>query len=614
MIDDKKAIKSLKNMDTKASDARKSFKKFGKAVGVAAVAAGVLAVSLGTVAVKAAADFQKGMANVATLLGGDFKKRIEELGDGVKGLMAMTGQSFEVLQDGLYQVVSAFGDTVDTMAILEVASKAAAAGNATVTDSVNLLSAVVKGYGDTSIKAVKKTSDLAFQTVKLGQTTFPELAKAMGKVIPLAAELTVSEEELFAVMATLTGVTGNTAEVSTQFRGVLQGLMKPTAGMSKAIKGLGYENGNALIEAEGFQGGLKLLTEHAEENGIEMVDLFGSVEGLTAAMALTGPQFDTWVEKQEAMANSSGEAEEAFKIQQESVTASFEKIKGAINVVVIELGDEFLPMVQKALDWVIKNMPKIKEVASDAFNTVGDSIEWVKDNSNWLIPVLGSLLGAFIALKVIGVLTAIMAAYKSMVLGTTGITAALNAVMLANPAVLIALGIGILIGVLIALVMNFDKVKEGAASLWESVSNFFGKIGDFIGDIFSGIKDKIKMPKFTISGTMNPLKWLKEGVPKLNVKWNADGGIFKKPTIFNTGSGLQGVGEAGAEAIMPLSKLESMLNMNNNQIDYKMLAHEIRTSLLGLSVRLDSGALVGQIIPTIDFELGRNADRKKRGG
>ena len=50
------------------------------------------------------------------------------------------------------------------------------------------------------------------------------------------------------------------------------------------------------------------------------------------------------------------------------------------------------------------------------------------------------------------------------------------------------------------------------------------------------------------------------------VSWNAVGGIFTKPTILNTRAGLQGVGEAGAEAILPLDsfykhlddKLESM--------------------------------------------------------
>jgi hypothetical protein len=63
------------------------------------------------------------------------------------------------------------------------------------------------------------------------------------------------------------------------------------------------------------------------------------------------------------------------------------------------------------------------------------------------------------------------------------------------------------------------------------------------------------MPKFGIEGSMNPLKWLKDGVPKLTVKWNAAGAIFDRPTIFNTPYGLQGVGEAGPEAVAPIGTL-----------------------------------------------------------
>lgn len=57
-----------------------------------------------------------------------------------------------------------------------------------------------------------------------------------------------------------------------------------------------------------------------------------------------------------------------------------------------------------------------------------------------------------------------------------------------------------------------------------------------------------------------------------DVNWHAAGGIFNRPTIFNTGSGYHGVGEAGTEAIMPLdtlwtqmnNMLTSALNQNNS--------------------------------------------------
>lgn len=82
-----------------------------------------------------------------------------------------------------------------------------------------------------------------------------------------------------------------------------------------------------------------------------------------------------------------------------------------------------------------------------------------------------------------------------------------------------------------------------------------------------------KLPKFSISGkfSLNP-----PSIPKLGVKWNAEGAIFTKPYIF----GNQGVGEAGPEAILPIEKLSNILadtlkvilpkqSMGNNNIIVK---------------------------------------------
>lgn len=53
-------------------------------------------------------------------------------------------------------------------------------------------------------------------------------------------------------------------------------------------------------------------------------------------------------------------------------------------------------------------------------------------------------------------------------------------------------------------------------------------------------------------------------VPNFSVSWNALGGIFDQPTIFNTPVGMQGVGEAGPEAVLPLdtlwAKMKEILN------------------------------------------------------
>lgn len=85
-----------------------------------------------------------------------------------------------------------------------------------------------------------------------------------------------------------------------------------------------------------------------------------------------------------------------------------------------------------------------------------------------------------------------------------------------------------------------NAVKAGI----ERIKNFF--------DITFPIP-KIKMPHINASGSFS-LKPL--SVPKFSIKWNKEGGILNRATIFGSvGNNLLGGGEAGAEAVLPLTEL-----------------------------------------------------------
>ena len=351
--------------------------KFAGAVGAAALtAAGA--------ATKVAADFQSQMSNVQTLLTGtqdEIAAKVSKYGDIVKEVSRTTGLETSNLTDGLYQVVSAFGDVDDAAKIMEIAAKSAKAGNAETSDAVNLLSAVTKGYGDISAEANQKAADLAFTTVRLGQTSFPELASSMGKVIPLCATMKVSEEELFGAMATLTGVTGGTAEVSTQLKATIQGFMQPTTAMTSALKKLGYENGQVAIESLGLQGALDALKESVNGDELAFAGMFSSVEAKTAVLALAGAQSEDFTNKTKEMYSATGAAESAFDTQTANLKGTLGKLKQAASTAVIELGEKFLPVVQTLAEWVLENMPAIQatiEVVFDYLTTVTNTcVEYI---------------------------------------------------------------------------------------------------------------------------------------------------------------------------------------------------------------------------------------------
>lgn len=100
----------------------------------------------------------------------------------------------------------------------------------------------------------------------------------------------------------------------------------------------------------------------------------------------------------------------------------------------------------------------------------------------------------------------------------------------------------------------FDSIKSKITSTIEGardkVKSAIDKIKGFFN--FKWELPKLKLPHFKISGkfSLDP-----PSIPKFSVDWYARGGVFDSPTLFGYGNGrVGGLGEAGAEAIVPLEK------------------------------------------------------------
>lgn len=327
---------------SKASAARMDAMFSKAAVGIGAAMAGI-----GTIAAKKFLEFEQGLANVATLIP-KASARMKQLSADVKDLAKVSGKDTTDLLGGLYQTVSAFGDDASkTTKRLEIAVRAATAGMATTTDAVNLLSAVTKGYGDTSLEATQKAADLAFLTVKMGQTTFPELAASIGRVIPPAAKMGVTVEEVNAAFATLTGVTGNTAEVSTQLAGVMRAFIKPTEDMKKAITSLGFDGAEAIISEKGLKGALDALVGTTDRSVEAVGKLFRRAEAMNALFALTGESADKYTQSLRANSDATGTLAEAHEEVANTAQFKLNKALQDLNVSLIEMGQNLSPVIDK---------------------------------------------------------------------------------------------------------------------------------------------------------------------------------------------------------------------------------------------------------------------------
>lgn len=270
--------------------------------------------------------------------------------------------------------------------------------------------------------------------------------------------------------------------------------------------------------------------------------------------------------------------------------------------ILVPIADKILPKLGEFSTWMNTKMPEIKEKIAEAFDAgkkvmdkFADGIAWVKDNANWLTPVIVGLTAAIVAQKVINTIVGMYNAWKTATTGMTVAQWAMNIAMNASPFGWVALAIGLVVGAGILLWKNWDTIKEKATELWgwlggvwtnlkEGTVNTFNGVSDKVKGVFASMVGFVKTPINAIIGMINGL------IDKINsisidipdwIPGDMGGKTFginipKVPelamgTTFATG-GLTRVNERGGEImnlpsgtqVIPADKSEMMVKNHSN--------------------------------------------------
>ena len=279
------------------------------------------------------------------------------------------------------------------------------------------------------------------------------------------------------------------------------------------------------------------------------------------------------------------------------------------------------------------SLDTIKAVGMVAFQQLGTQLAaYLAPAMEKVVDVVGRLANWFSQLSprtqaIIGGIAAVVAVVAPLLIGLGKVSFAISSIIslvaVIGPAiagVVAALGPVILIiaGVVaagITLYKNWDTIKAKAIAFKDAVvaafENFKARVTATFNNIktaivtpiqtaintVKGIIDRIKgwfpinigrifsnikLPHFKLSGSFS-LKNMT--VPKISVDWYKTGGIFDSPSVI-------GVGEAGAEAVVPLDKfwdkLDQMstgetnivININGSNRDPREIAEEVKRVLI----------------------------------
>ena len=309
----------------------------------------------------------------ANTMAGKGPEEFKKLKDSVADLSKEIPVARETLAKGLYQTISNGVPEDNMLAFLETSAKSAVGGIADLEKVVTVTSTVIKNYGAAWMDAAA-IQDKIQLTAKNGVTSFEQLADALPRVSGNAATLGVSIDELLASFATLTGVSGNTAEVSTQLAAIFTALVKPSSEAAKMAEAMGIQFDAAAVKsAGGLQNFLASLDRsvkaYAASSGVleqeVYAKLFGSAEALRALIPLNGELAQKFGQNVTAMKDSAGTMDAAFKQINETGEAQNQLFKNRLSAVT-----DFIASVTSGIRPLLNWASSVGQVVTGVYSLV----------------------------------------------------------------------------------------------------------------------------------------------------------------------------------------------------------------------------------------------------
>lgn len=311
-----------------------------------AVGAGVLGI-----ATKNAAGFSIAIAEVNTLINESFGD-INDLAKATENLARTFGTSTQQQAAALYQIISAGAkDASQAVELLDVTNQLALGGVADLAVAADGLTTVLNAYG-LSAEDATDVSDTFFVAIREGKTTADELSSALGQIVPIAAQLGLSFQEVTSVLAGLTKSGINTRRSVTGLRAIIVSILKPTEQQKEIAEELGLEWDAAALKADGFVGIIRNMVAATGGNTEQMTQLLATTEALTPAFALAGQAGDDANATFLAMEDRAGATALAVNKISESLGQRLKVAGAGISATFEEIGLTLLEVLVPAIEGV----------------------------------------------------------------------------------------------------------------------------------------------------------------------------------------------------------------------------------------------------------------------
>ena len=539
-----------KNVDDNFKKAGEGIKKGAKTIGVSIAAAGTALLALGASTKDYRAEQAKltsafetagASADTAKQVYNDLYRVLGESDTSVEAanhLAKMTTNQKELSEwtnicQGVY---ATFGDSLPIEGLTESANETAKVGQVTgsLADALNWA-----GISEDEFNGKLAACNTEAEREKLIRETLSKTYdEAAGKYEKTAAKVLAQNEAQAKLQETMSKLGEAVAPVITAFTSFAN---EALAAVLPYIQQLAEQYGPTLQTAlEGIAEAVGKTMGFIAEHWEILAGMAAVIGGIAAAIGIYNAVAAVKAAMDAAQVATLGALITAYLAQAAAMLvaiAPYALIVAAIAAVIaiivvcIKHWDDIKAAVAKAWEF----MKEKTKAAVDA--VVGFFQNMITSVSNKVEEIKSAVSSKFEAIKT-GISQKVKAAKDAVVnVFTTMKTSMSEKISSAKATVL-----GIFNSIKSGITEKINGAKEAVKTAIDKIKGFFN---------FKWELPKIKLPHISIKGkfSLDP-----PSVPKFSISWNALGGVFDKPTLFSYGNSLQGLGEDGAEAVVPLEK------------------------------------------------------------
>lgn len=319
-------------------------------------------VMAGKAALKMASDYEYSMQKIVGLTG-EAQGAVNAWSDEILNTAPGLARKPQELAEALYFISSSGIKGAQAMDVLKLSAKAATAGMGDTQQMANVLTSALNAYRGTGLTAAYAT-DVLVAAVREGKAEAAGFSTSLGQIIPIAAQLGVSFDQVAGGMAAITLTGASSANAAVYLKGVFNALLTASTQGEKALNSVGtsYAELRKILGEQGVVPLMQKLRDIQAKYGDEILsDVLPNIRALTGYLSLAGKNFQYNTELMKRVTESTGSLGKAWAAVADTIKVRYDAAISSINVSMISLGKALattlLPYLEK-LTTMISNVTK----------------------------------------------------------------------------------------------------------------------------------------------------------------------------------------------------------------------------------------------------------------